>query len=109
VKTYFALLALGLGLLAVVTLFGGWSAGAGGMVAIGAQLVALGLLRPVMGAPTETFVPRWLLGMAIRAAAVTGLVIYAAMHRSQIALLPAALGCLGVLLPLLFTETRFLK
>jgi len=109
VKTYYALLAVGLALLAVVTLLGGRSAGEGGAVAVGAQLVALALIRPVMGAPNKAFVPRWLAGMGIRAAAVIGLVIYAAMHRSQIALLPAALGCLGVLLPLLFTETRFLK
>lgn len=108
-KQYFALLAFGLALLAVVTLLGGRSAGVGGAVAVGAQLVALALIRPVMGAPNKTFVPRWLAGMGIRFAAVIGLVVYAAMHRSQIAPLPAALGCLGVLLPLLFTETRFLQ
>ena len=108
-KQYFALLAFGLALLAVVTLLGGRSAGVGGAVAVGAQLVALALIRPVIDAPNYTFVPRWLAGMGIRAAAVIGLVVYAAMHRSQIAPLPAALGCLGVLLPLLFTETRFLQ
>jgi hypothetical protein len=109
VRSYLLLFSVGLGLLAVVTLFGGWSAGAGGMVAIGAQLVALALIRPVIGAPNPAFVRRWLAGMGIRAVAVIGLVVYAALHRSVIAPLPAALGCLGVLLPLLFTETRFLK
>ena len=108
-RPYLSLVALGLGLTAVVTLFGGQSAGVGGAVAVGAQLVALALIRPVIGAPNPVFVPRWLAGMGIRAAAVIGLVVYAAMHRSQIAPLPAALGALGVLLPLLFTETRFLK
>ncbi|HWZ28858.1 MAG TPA: hypothetical protein VNX15_09870 [Gemmatimonadales bacterium] len=108
-RSYLRLFSVGLGLLAVVTLFGGWSAGAGGMVAIGAQLVALALIRPAFGAPHPVFVRRWLAGMGIRAAAVIGLVVYAALHRSVIAPLPAALGCLGVLLPLLFTETRFLK
>jgi hypothetical protein len=109
VKSYLLLLSVALGLLAVVTLLGGWAAGVGGAVAIGAQLVALALIRPVVDAPNTTFVPRWLAGMGIRAAAVISLVIYAALHRSQIAPLPAALGCLGVLMPLLFTETRFLK
>ena len=108
-RSYLRLFSVGLGLLAVVTLFGGWSAGAGGMVAIGAQLVALALIRPAFSTPHPVFVRRWLAGMGIRAAAVIGLVVYAALHRSVIAPLPAALGCLGVLLPLLFTETRFLK
>jgi len=109
VKSLLLLGLLGLALSAVVTVLGGWAAGIGGVVATAAQAGALGLLRPVLGAPNDRFVPRWLAGMGIRAAAVIGLVIYAAMHRSLIAPLPAALGCLGVLLPLLFTETRFLK
>lgn len=108
-KPYLLLLAVGLGLTVVVTLFGGWSAGVGGVVAVVAQTGAVLLIRPVIGAPNETFVPRWLAGMALRAALVIGLVIYAALHRSVLAPLPAALGCLSVLLPLLFTETRFLR
>jgi len=109
VRPYVAPALLGLALTAVVTLFGGWSAGVGGVVATAAQVSALALLRPVLGAPNDRFVPRWLAGMGIRAAAVFGLVIYAALHRSRLAPLAAGLGCLGVLLPLLFTETRFLK
>ena len=107
-KPYVTLAAAGAALTAVVTLFGGWSAGVGGVVAVVAQVGAVLLIRPVIGAPNKTFVPRWLLGMALRAALVIGLVVYAAQHRSLVAPLPAALGCLGVLLPLLFTETRFL-
>jgi len=108
VRPYLLLISVAAGLTAVVTLLGGWSAGVGGAVAVVAQTGAVLLIRPVIGAPNRTFVPRWLLGMALRAVLVIGLVVYAALHRSQIAPLPAALGCLGVLLPLLFTETRFL-
>jgi len=108
VRPYLLLLAAGFGLTAVVTLLGGWSAGVGGVVAGVAQIGAVLLIRPVIGAPNKTFVPRWLAGMALRATLVIGLVVFAALHRSLLAPLPAALGCLGVLLPLLFTENRFL-
>ena len=107
-KPYLLLVLIGAGLSAVVTLFGGWSAGVGGVVAVVAQTGAVLLIRPVIGAPNKTFVPRWLAGMALRATLVIGLVVYAALHRGTLAPLPAALGCLGVLLPLLFTENRFL-
>jgi hypothetical protein len=55
-----------------------------------------------MGAPTPEFMGRWLGGIAIRFVAALVLVIWSAS-------LPAALGYLGVLLPLLFLETRFLR
>ena len=108
-KPYVLLIVVGVGLSAIVTLFGGWSAGVGGVVAVVGQTGAVLLIRPVIGAPSKEFVPRWLAGMALRAALVIGLVIFAALHRSMVSPLPAALGCLGVLLPLLFTETHFLK
>ena len=108
-KRYLALVAVGLGLTLVVAWLGGRSAAVGGVVAIVAQTGALLLIRPVIGAPNKAFVPRWLLGMVIRAALVIGLVLYAAAHRSVVAPLPASVGCLGVLLPLLFMETLFLK
>jgi hypothetical protein len=109
VKAYVLLVAVGLGLTAVVTVFGGWPAGVGGVVAVAAQTGAVLLIRPVTRAPNKEFVPRWLAGMGIRATLVIGLVVYAALHRNLLSPLPAALGCLGVLLPLLFTENRFLR
>lgn len=108
-KPYLTLVAVGAGLTVVVTVFGGWSAGVGGVIAVAAQTGAVLLIRPVIGSPDKEFVPRWLAGMGLRAALVIGLVVYAALHRSLLSPLPAALGCLGVLLPLLFTENRFLK
>ena len=108
-KAYAALLALGLGLVIVVVWLGGRAAGIGGGVALAAQLWAVALLRPKMGAPTAEFMGRWLGGMAIRLLSLGALVVWAVTHRASLPLLPAVLGFLGVLLPLLFLETRFLK
>jgi hypothetical protein len=102
VKALALLAALGVGLVGVAGALGGRPAVVGGSVAVVAQMWAVALLRPKMGAPTSEFMGRWLGGVAIRFVAVLVLVIWSAS-------LPAALGCLGVLLPLLFLETRFLK
>jgi hypothetical protein len=45
----------------------------------------------------------------VRVLVAGGLLAFAATDRAALALLPASLGFLGVLLPLLFLETRFLK
>jgi hypothetical protein len=67
------------------------------------------LLRPVMRAPNPQFMARWLGGMAIRALSLGALIVWVVTHRASLPPLPAVLGFLGVLLPLLFLETRFLK
>jgi hypothetical protein len=109
VKAYGLLLAIGLGLISVAALLGGGSAGIGGGVALAAQVWAVALLRPKMGAPTAAFMGRWLGGMAIRLLALAALMIWSATHRATLPPLAAAGGFLGVLLPLLFLETRFLR
>ena len=99
----FALLAvLGVGLVAVATLLGGKPAAIGGGVALVAQLWAVALLRPKMRAPNPEFMARWLGGMGIR---LLGVGIVLVVSRT----VPALLGYVGVLLPLLFLETRFLR
>ena len=108
-KAYGALLALGLGLIALAAGLGGRPAGIGGAVALGAQLWAVALLRPKMGAPTAEFMGRWLGGMAIRLLALGALMVWSATHRAALPPLATAGGFLGVLLPLLFLETRFLR
>jgi len=52
---------------------------------------------------------RWLVGMAIRFFALLALLGWILTHRASFAAVPALLGFLGVLLPLLFLETRFLR
>jgi len=47
--------------------------------------------------------------MAVRFLALAALIVWSVTHRAEFPLLYAAGGFLGVLLPLLFLETRFLK
>jgi hypothetical protein len=109
VRAYRVLLALGLGLIVLAVALGGRPAGIGGGVALGAQLWAVALLRPAMRAPNPQFMARWLGGMGIRALALGALLVWSVTHRATLPPLATALGFLGVLLPLLFLETRFLR
>ena len=103
------LVLLGAVLIAAVTIIGGWPAGVGGGIALAAQTWAVALLGPAMHAPTPQFMAKWLGGMAVRVLALGALLAWAATHPHSLPVLPASLGFLGVLLPLLFLETRFLK
>jgi hypothetical protein len=109
VKSYLLLLALGLALIAGAGAFGGKPAAIGGAVGLAAQLWAVALLRPAMRAPNPAFMGRWLGGMGIRLLALGALLAWSATHRAALPPLATAAGFLGVLLPLLFFETRFLK
>jgi len=109
VRPYLLLTGLGVVLLVVAAVIAGRAAGIGGAAALGAQLGAVALLRPAMRAPQPVFMARWLGGMGVRALAVGLVVAIAATHRAELAPLPTSLGFLGVLLPLLFLETRFLR
>ena len=108
-RSYLLLAALGAVLVIVVTVFGGAPAAIGGAAALAAQLAAVALLRPAMQAPQPVFMSRWLGGMGVRVLALGVVLAVAATHRAALPPLPASLGFLGVLLPLLFLETRFLR
>lgn len=108
-KAQALLIALGAGLIAAAAALGGRGAAIGGTTALVAQVWAVALLRPKIGAPTSEFMGRWLGGMAIRLLALAALMIWSATHRAALPPLAAAGGFLGVLLPLLFLETRFLR
>ncbi len=108
-RPYLLLTGLGVVLLVVAAVIAGRAAGIGGAAALGAQLGAVALLRPAMRAPQPVFMARWLGGMGVRALAVGLVIAIAATHRAELAPLPTSLGFLGVLLPLLFLETRFLR
>jgi hypothetical protein len=88
---------------------GGRGAGIGGAAALAAQTAAVALLKPVMQAPQRVFMTRWFGGMGIRTLALGILLAISATHRTALPLLETALGFLGVLLPLLFLETKFLE
>ena len=81
----------------------------GGGVAVIAQLWAVLLLRPKMRAPNPEFMARWLGGMAIRFLGLVAVAVWTITHPSAIPPVPALLGYVGVLLPLLLLETRFLR
>ena len=108
-KPFLRLAFVGAALVAAAAALGGRAAGVGGAVALVAQGAAVALLRPAMGAPQRAFMARWLSGIGIRALAVGALLAYAVTHRSRLEPLATSLGCLGVLLPLLFLETKFLR
>ncbi len=101
-KNLAILAGLGIGLVVVATMLGGKPAAIGGGVALIAQLWAVALLRPKMRAPNPEFMARWLGGMGIRLLGV-GMVLIVSRT------VPALLAYVGVLLPLLFLETRFLR
>ena len=81
----------------------------GGAIAVIAQTWAVLLLRSKLRATNPEFMARWLGGMAIRFLALVALAGWTITHPGSIPPVPALLGYLGVLLPLLFLETRFLR
>ncbi|HTR21516.1 MAG TPA: hypothetical protein VMH88_11740 [Gemmatimonadales bacterium] len=106
----FAMLGLiGLGLAGLGAWVGGSAAAVGGLVALAAQLAAVALLRPAMQAPQPLFFARWASGMGIRALALGLLLLAVITRRDLLPPLATTLGFLGVLLPLLFLETKFLR
>jgi hypothetical protein len=109
VKPYVLLLALGGVLIAVAAGIGGRAAAIGGAAALAAQLGAVALLRPAMRAPQPVFMARWLGGMGVRLLLLGVVLAFSATHRPALPPLPASLGFLSVLLPLLFLETRFVR
>ena len=108
-KALALLVVLGVGLIVVAALIGGKPAAIGGTVALLAQLWAVALLKPKMRAPNPQFMARWLGGMAIRFLALVAVAAWTITHPALVPPVPALLGYVGVLLPLLFLETRFLK
>lgn len=81
----------------------------GGLIAAAAQVAAVARLRPAMRAPGRLFMRRWATGVAIRGASVVVLLAVVLATRAVLPPLWLALGFLGVMLTLLFAETRFLS
>lgn len=108
---------VGLGLTAVVAALAWFTwgpraifaAGWFGLLATALQLVAVAVLRPALGAPFGALVKRWGVGMGLRLAGVVLFAALVAVNRELFPPLPSALGYVGVVVPLLFLETRLLK
>lgn len=81
-----------------------------GALATGIQWASVAVLRPVWGEPAfAKFVERWGIGMALRLGGVVLFLVVVLVDRRLFPPLPTALGYLGVVIPLLFLETRFVK
>jgi hypothetical protein len=111
------LLASGMGLTALVTLILWWVWGRGavvpgitfGLLATVIQLAAVAVLRPATSQPFGRLMARWGMGMGFRFVGVLLFALAVVLDRQLFPPLPTAFGYLGVLVPLLYTETRFLR
>jgi hypothetical protein len=103
-------LALSVVAAALAGVLGGWREGRSGLLfgllATAIQLVAGRWMTGVERAPIQQYMKRWGGGMALRLLGVglVGLVIW--LEPPALPALPAALGYVGVLIPLLFLEAR---
>jgi len=84
----------------------GLAAGAFGLLATAIQVAAGRLMAGQAGAPVGQFMKRYGAGMGLRLLGVglVGLVIW--LDPAALPPVPAALGYIGVLIPLLFLEAR---
>lgn len=80
----------------------------GTSIAFAAQLVAVVMLRPAMKAEMPVFARRWVGGMAVRFGSFVVLAVVMVTLREVLSPAWMAAGYLGMLLVLLFAETRFL-
>ncbi len=80
-----------------------------GSLATVIQFGAVAAVKPVRDEPFSTFVGRWGLGTGLRLAGVVAFLAAVLIDRELFPPLPTAFAYLGVLIPLLFMEMRFLK
>lgn len=76
-----------------------------GLVAMGIQVLAHRLRRGPAN-PRSPFPAGWLAGTGLRLGGIVVMVLLVVLDRERFAPLPAALGYLGVLIPLLMLELR---
>lgn len=105
--------ALTAGVTAILSAFWGPSAIVPGVVfgslAALIQYGAVAAVRPVRNAPFSEFVSRWGWGMALRSGGIVVFLVAVLVDRDLFPPVPTAFAYLGVLIPLLFMEMRFLK
>jgi hypothetical protein len=80
-----------------------------GAVATAIHLAAVAALKPAMRGPFAQLARRWALGLGLRLGGALVLGAAAVWRPDLFPPLPVAIGYLGVLVPLLFTEIRFLR
>lgn len=63
-------------------------------------------LRPALAGPLPVLMKRWAVGMGLRLAGVVLIPVAVLLNGELFPPLPVALGYLGVVIPLLFLETK---
>lgn len=80
-----------------------------GLLATAIQVGSAALVGPVAHGEFKVLIRRWAMGMGLRVAGIAVFGVAVWVRRDLFPPLPAAFGYLGVVIPLLFMETRFLK
>ncbi len=80
-----------------------------GLVATAIQLASLRLIRPVLNEGFTRFGQRWAMGMGLRLVGVVLVFVAIAIDRELFPPLATAFGFLGVMVPLLFVEVRYVR
>jgi hypothetical protein len=112
-----AALLMGLGLTAGVTglLVLAWGEAAlvpgvtFGLLATAIQMASAGLMKGAVRREFTALIKRWGIGMGLRLGGIVAFVVAVGVRRDLFPPLPTAFGYLGVVVPLLFTEIRFLR
>ena len=86
-----------------------FTAGLFAALALVIQLTAIALVQPVKQAAPRLFIKRWGMGMGLRLLGVVAIALGAGLDRTHFPPVPAAIGFLGVLLPLLLFEVRLVR
>ncbi len=80
-----------------------------GGLAVVIQMTSHAIVKPALEASFHKLMGRWGIGMGLRLAGVGLFVAAVFWRREWFPPLPAAFGYLGVLIPLLFMETRLVR
>jgi hypothetical protein len=80
-----------------------------GALATGIQLLAVRALRRGWGGTTAEFFSGFGAGMALRMAGIVLLFVAVMINPGRFPAVPSAIGYLGVVVPLLFLEARFVR
>ena len=80
-----------------------------GALALVIEIASVRVLRPVLDQPFAVIMKRRGVGMALRGGGIALFVIAVVTRRDVFPPLPTAFGYLGVLIPLLLLEPKFLK
>jgi hypothetical protein len=80
-----------------------------GLLATAIQVVSAALVREAAKGEFKVLIRRWAMGMGLRVAGIAAFGVAVWLRRDLFPPLPTAFGYLGVVVPLLFTEIRFLK